>query len=91
MLMESCFSAGKIRYSHFHFRGGPVEVAQLCFGTRNVLKLSFDKCTGCAMLVNSCFSAGKIRESHCHLHEGCTAIFDNLYSCANWALGHFRY
>ena len=31
-----------------------MEVIQSCFGTRNVLKFSFDNCIGCAMLVNSC-------------------------------------
>ena len=61
MLVTSCFSAGKIKCSHFHCRGGQVEVVQSCFGTRNVLKFSFDNCRGCSMLVDSCISAGKIR------------------------------
>ena len=41
---DTCFSAGKIR--KFSTRGGPVEVVQSCFGTRNVLKFSFDNCRG---------------------------------------------
>ena len=28
-----------------------MEVVQSCFGTRNVLKVSFDNCRGCAMVV----------------------------------------
>ena len=38
-----------------------MDVMEACFGTRNVLKFSFDNCRGSAMLMDSCFSAGKIR------------------------------
>ena len=38
MLVDSCFSAGKIRQSPFHSCGGSVEVVQLSFGTKNVVK-----------------------------------------------------
>ena len=59
MLVDSCFSAGKIRSSCFFTRGGAVEVVQACFKTRNVLKFSFDSCS-CVMLIDSCFS-GEVR------------------------------
>ena len=38
-----------------------MEAVHACFGTRNVLKSSFNNCRGGAMLVDTCFSAGKIR------------------------------
>ena len=73
---DTCFSAGKIR--KFFTRGGPVEVVQLCFGTRNVLKFSFDNCRGYAIPVNSCFSAGKIRLSCFHCRGDWKGVFQCL-------------
>ena len=37
MLVDCCFSAGKIRLSNFHCRSSLVEAVQSCFRTRNVL------------------------------------------------------
>ena len=50
---DTCFSAGKIR--KFFTCGGPVEVVQSCFGTRNALKFSFDNCRGMQLLLFQCW------------------------------------
>ena len=36
MVVDSCFRAGKIRYSRFNCPGGLVDVVQVCFTTSNV-------------------------------------------------------
>ena len=54
-------SWGKIRYSRFHHRAGPVGHVQARFSAVKVLKFTFHTCAGRVRLVDACLSAGKIR------------------------------